>query len=213
MFWKVLFRTLQFVVGIGGLVIGVIGVYFDVQASQMPIGLFGLSILAWGFILLAVTSVSVIGQLWWHISKTDESYKYSLSLNDLKLLQDDRIIRFTLEISNAIDKPLGYEFDGDKYYVEINGIRQLSEDKGLKRTILSRKERGAYRLPEMSKPDNYPCSILIHCEFIYGYPERASFRQIREMEVHLFGSRQKAEFNYVFREPEYRRLRSKFRIF
>ena len=215
MFWKVLSRTLQFIAGIAGLVMGAIGVYFDIiEASQTPIGPLGLSILAWGFILFAVTSVSVIVQLWWHIHKMEESYKYSLSLNELKLLQDNKIIRFILEMSNALpDKPLDYKFDGDRYYVEINGIRRISHDKGLKGTILSGGKSTSYKLPEMSKPDNYPCNILIHYEIIYGYPKRTLFRQIREIKVELSGSKQKVAFTYVYGKEEYKRLRNKFFIF
>lgn len=82
MFWKVLSRTLQFISGIAGIVMGAIGVYFDIiKASQTTVGPLGLSILAWGFIFFAITSVTVIVQLWWHIHKMEESYKYSLSLD------------------------------------------------------------------------------------------------------------------------------------
>ncbi len=193
---------------------GAIGVYFNaVEASETPVGPFGLGILAWGFILFAGASASVIGQLWWRIYTTEESYKYSLSLDGLKLVQDDEIIRFMLEMSNALDKPLDYKFDGDRYYVEINGIREISHDRGLKGTVLSGRSPGTYRLPEVLKPDNYPCSMLIHFEIIYGHPKRALFRQIREIDVNLFGSKQKVGFNYVYRSEEYKRLRKKLFAF
>jgi hypothetical protein len=61
MFWKVLSRTLHSLFGIGGLVMQVFGVYFDiVQAAESPRFL-GLSILVWGVILFTAFSISVIG--------------------------------------------------------------------------------------------------------------------------------------------------------
>lgn len=93
-------------------------------------------------------------------------------------------------MSNVLpDKPLDYKFDGDRYYLAINGIQQILRDKGLKGTTLSGGKSTSYKLPEILKPDNYPCNILIHYEIIYGYPKRTLFRQIREIKVELSGSK------------------------
>ena len=108
MFWKVLSRTIHSVLGIGGLVMQAVGVYFDiVQASQSP-KLLGLSILVWGVILFTLFSVSVIAQLWYHINKTEGSYAYALTteIDESSISTKGGILQLALRFTNTLDRLL-----------------------------------------------------------------------------------------------------------
>ncbi len=162
-----------------------LGVYFDiVQATQTP-KFWGLSILVWGVILFTVFAISVIAQLWHHIHETENAYHHALSLDeDMYTDWEDKTLTLGLIFSNAINKPIGYEFIADKTYIEIKDTPRVFLQSGGYDVIPIGKSN-TILLPEIALPEHYPCDGILHYELVYGYPDKALFKQVREQSLKI----------------------------
>jgi len=127
MFWKVISRTVHSILGIGGLVMQGVGLYFVVaQATVTPTGPLGLSILNWGIILFDIFAISVIAQLWWHIHKIEGSYAYSLSFDGLDLSPHDNKLSVYLKFSNTSDRPIEYKVNVNETCIVLGDQQQIN---------------------------------------------------------------------------------------
>ena len=189
MFWKILSRVLQAIFGIGGFVMQVFGVYFDIkQAGQIPTGPFGLSILTWGVILFTAAAISFIFQLWKYINRIEKSYKFALSLDQLNYGTKKEGVDFELVLSNTLlDKPLIYKVALSKLYIEINGNKQTQPDKAIKGAVIPAGKSSTFRLGIFKAPSKYPYKGLLHYEIAYGHPDKLLFHRITELNLDIFG--------------------------
>ena len=189
MLLKTLSRVLHTLFGVAGFVMQIIGIYFAVtQASQTPVGPFGLSILIWGVILFTIVSISVIFQLWRCINAIEQSYKFALSLDVLNCGMKKGGIDFELVLSNTLlDKPLSYKVALSKSYVEINGNKQTQSDKGIKGAVIPPGKSSTFRLGIFNTHSNYPYKGLLHYEIAYGPPDELLFHRITELNLYIAG--------------------------
>ncbi|MFC1904143.1 hypothetical protein ACFLXT_00015 [Chloroflexota bacterium] len=194
-----------------------LGVYFDIiQATQTPNGPFGLSILVWGVILFTLTSISIIAQLWWYIHKTEGSYEYALSFDEIACSSSKpQTLRIMLKFSNTLDKPMGYKIDVDSTYIKIGDEQSAKLQNNIAEGVISKFKTEQRFLPEIRLPESYPCQGTLHCELLYGIPDKLSFRQVREWSVEIngaLGTSQGLDFDFVMKYQADYSMRSKSMI-
>ncbi|MBI4287863.1 MAG: hypothetical protein HY671_05490 [Chloroflexi bacterium] len=124
-------------------------------------------------------------KLQYRLTKIESAYHYALSFDRFDLewrgLRGETIL-CALAFSNALDKPLQYELDARKTYIEIAGKRSAPLDGGQLWIIPAHKPDSRI-LPQIDSPVDYPCKGRYHHELVYGLPDKPLFRQIRESEI------------------------------
>ncbi len=188
MFWKILQRTVQSVVGAAGLVMEAIGLYFNIaQVAEAPSGPFGWSILVWGVILFTLSAISIIAQLWWHINKLEDSYACALAFDGLQPFPGFHVnkIRLALVFSNTLDRPLEYQIDTDETFLEIGGQRASEPQYDSTGSTIPKTKPHKFLLPEVDLPQNYPVMGLLHYKLRYGRPGNLRFQQVKSFNLEL----------------------------
>jgi hypothetical protein len=179
MFRKIISQTIQAIWGLSGLVMEIIGIISN------PIGPFGLSLLAWGAILVTTCSISIIFQLWFYIHKIDNSCAYTLSFDKLESFPNfqGKNLQLALLFSNVSDRPIEYRLDRSKTYLEMDGKRVTELKYDSISGIILKQKSAKFILPGIPLPKKYPTQGILHYEVEYGRPNRLRFRQSKEFDL------------------------------
>lgn len=190
------FDTLQNVIGASGVIInllvslgaisggGILGKIYFPNSNQTSEG-------DWFPFIVGIVSVFAIFvlvagiKLQYKLYKTENEYHYALSLdNETGVNWIDKTLSIDLSFSNALNKPIGFQFIHDKTYIELDGIPRVFL-KPSNRDIIRAKKTVIIQFPKTDVPNKFPCKGILHYELIYGLPEKALFKQVKEYDTEV----------------------------
>ncbi len=121
-------------------------------------------------------------KLQFRLNSIDNVYEHVLSLDGMDIMKDFNVLRFSLEFSNAIHRPVKYEFIPDKVSVKI-GESNSTLMQPCPAATISANKKSMTLLSEIGSPVAYPCEAVLHYELYYGHTKRYLFRQVREYSI------------------------------
>jgi hypothetical protein len=120
-----------------------------------------------------------------YIADFQNSYAYALSLDSIDAHPDPTGNYITLNLSNNLEKPIEFEMDWTKTYVEINGKRLPKHAERNTGAIITKSKPLPWVLPYNFEEISQARKVVIHYELKYGNPGNFLYRQIRELNLHI----------------------------
>ena len=125
-------------------------------------------------------------KLQFRFDKIENSYAYSLSLDDLDIERRLNKLYISLKLSNTLDRPLEFQMDQTAISIEVDGKKpNTSQQDKIIHTVLPPKKSTKIHCPGLPIPTRNPSLGKLYYELVYGLPNKPLFRQIRELELEV----------------------------